>query len=106
MADEDIDLGIVNIGSTDKFQFTIKKGGVIWDLSNGTVTVTFEKPDRTTQFTRAMSSLDATTGVFSYTTTTSEIDEVGWWTLQVRVIDGAITKRYPGEISFYVRDLP
>lgn len=102
----EINLGEFSIGSTDRFRATITKDGVAWDLSAGTVTLTFEKPDRSTQFTRAMVAEDASGGVFYYDSTTDEIDTVGWWTCQVRVTDGSVVKRYPYEIGFFVVDEP
>lgn len=106
MATLDINLGEFNTGSVDRIRATITKDGAVWNLSSGTVTLTFEKPDRATQFSRSMVAENAAGGIFYYDTTTTEIDETGWWTVTMTVVDGAVTKIYPYEIGFHVSDQP
>lgn len=91
------------IGSVDRIRFTITKDGVAWSGIDS-VTLTFEKPGRITQFARSM-ILDSV-NVWYYDTTVTDIDTVGYWTLGVKVIDGPITKYYPDEIGFYAAEQP
>ncbi len=105
-ADTTIDLGRVNIGDVDRFRVTIKKDGIAWNLSSGSVAITFEKPDRSTQFSRSMTGETPVSGIFYYDTVITDIDAVGWWTLRVRVTDGSIQKSYPHEIGFYAGNEP
>lgn len=98
-----VNLGSFNVGSTDRIRLTITKDGAAW-TGIDSVTLTFENPDRSTQFSRS-ATLDAT-NVWYYDTTTTDFEDVGWWTMRVRVIDGAISKAYPHEIGFYVGDEP
>jgi hypothetical protein len=104
LTDVDIDLGVFNVGDTDRIEFTVTKDGAAWDLSSAVVTLTFEKPDRSTQFTRTMTA-DAA-GVAYYDTAAGDVDVVGWWTLTVKVVDGAVVKRYPHAIGFEAVDEP
>lgn len=101
-----IDLGPVGLYSVKRFRATIKKDGVTWDLSSGSVQFVFEKPDRSTQLTFAGIAESAVSGIFYYDTTTLDLDTVGLWTLNVRVTDGTVVDRYPYEIGFEVVDYP
>jgi hypothetical protein len=103
---KEIDLGEFTIGNVDRIKVSISKDDVAWNLSGGTVTFTFEKPDRITQFEVTASELDPTNGVFFYDTTINDLDQIGYWTLGVKVTDGAIVKKYPYEIFFRVVDEP
>jgi hypothetical protein len=104
LTDVDVDLGVFNVGDTDRIEFTVTKDGVPWDLSVAAVTLVFEKPDRSTQFSRLMTSNAA--GVCTYDTTEGDIDVAGWWTLTVKIVDGLVKKRYPHTIGFEAVDEP
>jgi hypothetical protein len=97
----DINLGKFNVGSVDRLRFPLTKDGVPWNLSGGSVQLTFKKPDRVTVFTRAAVAENAAGGIFYYDTTTSDIDTPGWWTVSVQVTDGTVVKKYPYDIGFY-----
>lgn len=101
----DVFLGELNVGSTDRMQFSFLKDGEAW-AGIDSVTLVFEKPDRATQFSRSMVLGDDATGTWYYDTTVDEIDAVGYWTLRPTVVDGPIVKRYPHEIGFHVVDEP
>lgn len=109
---EDIDLGRFTAGGTDRFRATIKKDGVAWDLSAGSVEITFEAPDRETTHTRAMVAENAAGGIFYYDTTVDEWEDVGssphygYWTAKVTVTDGAVVKPFACEIGFVVAPRP
>lgn len=94
-----------SLDGVHRFLFIIKKDGVIWSGINS-VTLVFEKPDRTTQFERAGILENDSLGRWYYTTTSSDLDTLGYWTLTVRVVDGAITLTYPHELGFRVRGNP
>ncbi len=102
---KDIFLGEFNIGSVDRLRFTLEKDGDPW-TGIDSVAIVFESPDRSTKITRAAILEDDDAGIWYYDTTTVEIDEVGDWTVSVRVTDGAVVKRYPYEISMHVNDQP
>lgn len=100
-----INLGEFNIANVDRLQATIHKDGVAW-TGIDSVTLVFEKPDRSTQFSRSMTVSDDSTGVWYYDTTTTDFDTAGFWTVTLTVVDGSITKKYPYEIGFHVNDEP
>jgi hypothetical protein len=108
LTDVDLSWGTLNAGDVDRLRLVITKDGVPWDLTSGAVTLTFEKPDRATQFERAASAENAAGGVFYYDTTTTDFgtNDVGYWTATVKVVDGAVVKRYPHEIGFRVVNEP
>jgi hypothetical protein len=101
----DTHLGEFGLGSVDRLRFPLTKDGVAWTAIDS-VELVFEKPDRATQFSRAMTLETPDAGVWYYDTTTTDLDTVGFWTLNLRVTDGAVVKRFPGEISLEVRDQP
>jgi hypothetical protein len=107
-----IDLGELAVASTIKFQATIRKNGVAWDLSHpsSTVVLGFEGPTGTEssceQFTRDMTAVDAAGGVFEYTTTTDEITQAGYWTLTVTVSVQNVSATYEYEIAFEAMQQP
>lgn len=111
----DIELGEFNVGDTDRIQFTLKKDGVVWDLTGTAadgITFEFTGPYRDdgsrTTFTRTATIVDpATGGVVRYDTQEGEIDTKGFWNLSVHVrAAGGVVKTYPSPITFYVNDQP
>jgi hypothetical protein len=87
----------------DRIELTLTKDGVAWDNIDS-VALTFQKPDRATEFTRAM-TLDSG-NVWYYDTAVTDLDEAGYWTARVTITDGAIVKTYPYEIALIVVDQP
>jgi hypothetical protein len=100
----DIYLGRTGLGSTKPIELTFKLDGEPW-AGIDSVTLTFESPDRETQFDRAMTLVDDAAGLWRYTPTTAEFS-AGDWTASPLVTDGAHVERYPDEISFTVTDQP
>lgn len=96
----EIDLGKFALASVRRLRFTIKKDGAAW-TSMSAVTLTFEKPDRSTTFDRS-ATLESG-NVWYYDLTTSDIDTLGYWTIGVMVTDGS-TIKYPYEIGFLAAD--
>ena len=101
-----ITLRDVNIASVDRFRVTLRKDGAIWNLSAGSVQFVFEKPDRVTQLVVNATAENAAAGIFYYDTLVTDFDVTGQWTMNVRVTDGSVVKRYPYEIGFRVNDNP
>ena len=102
---KDIDLGRLSAGQRLEFTFTIN--GVAW-TGIDSVTLTLEKPDRSTTLTRTM--ILSSGAVWYYDLTAADLpdDETvdGYWTVGVEVVDWAITMEYPYEIGFSVRSEP
>lgn len=95
--DDDIDLGTFATGSVDRIRITIKKDGVAW-TGIDSVTLRLRDPDgNESDLAMTLETPDA--GVWYYDTLTTDIDESGDWTAGLKVVDGAITKWYPGEIA-------
>lgn len=104
-----LNFGTFHPGDTDRLQITIMKDNVPWSGLDS-VELTFEKPDRTTRFTRNAVLDDDIEAIWFYDTTTSDIPDedasIGYWTVRIRMTDGAITKSYPHEIGLLVKSLP
>lgn len=96
-----IDLGVFNLYAVRRLKFTIKKDGVAW-AGIDSVALIFEKPDRTTQFTRAMTVFSDALGQWTYDTTVADLETVGNWTVTLQVTDAQIVDRYAYEIGFVV----
>lgn len=105
MAHRDIQLEDKSLNGVHRLRFTIKKDGVAW-TGIDSVLLTFEKPDRETQFDRVgVLELDSG-GLWYYDTVEADLDTVGYWTLSVQVTDGSIILKYPYEIAFKVGGEP
>lgn len=100
---KEVDLGRFSVESVDRIRITILKDGTAW-TGIDSVDFVFEKPDRSTQFTR--SATNEGSNVWYYDTTVTDFEETGDWTMNVRVTDGSIVKRYPYAIGFQVEDNP
>lgn len=109
MSVRSIDLGKLNVASVDRLRVTITKDEVAW-TGIDSVTFTFEKPDRSTQFSRSASLEAPDTGVWYYDTLTTDFPNVaaslGHWTMAVTVVDGTVTKTFPYDIGFIVGSQP
>jgi hypothetical protein len=97
----DIDLGRTAVGSRERLTVSLKKDGLPWDLTAGTVTLTFTRPGRTSSFDRTMLPSNPSAGVFFYDRTEADLDVRGWWLLGITVVDGGLVYIYPNEISLY-----
>src|SRR5262245_53939655 len=100
-----IDWGRTVVGSVDRLQLHITKDGVAWSGIDSVV-LTFEAPDRVTQFSHNMVLGDDATGLWYYDTTVNDLTVPGYWTIGVKVTDGVVVKKYPYPISMYVSEEP
>ena len=100
-----LDWGRTVEGSVDRLRATITKDGVAW-AGIDSVLLTFEAPDRETVFTRSMLVENDSQGIWYYDTLTTDLTEVGYWTIGMKVTDGTIVKKYPYPISLYVGEEP
>lgn len=109
MATREIDLGKFVVTGSRRIRLTIKKDGVAWSGIDS-VTLTFEKPDRSTQFTRSMVVFQDSQGIWDYDIVAADLPDesasLGHWTVGVKVVDGTISMPYPHEVGFIVEDLP
>lgn len=103
-----IEIDRANIRDTRRLRFTVTKDGAVWDLSGGgaSVTLTFAPPDNVDTFTRTMTAESASTGIFYYDTTASDLTVAGDWKLAVTATDGTVTLTYTDEINWEVVDQP
>lgn len=97
----EVDLGRIRIGTTKRILLRFKKDGVDW-TGIDSVSLRFEKPDRETTFDRSMTVYDDSLGQWYYDTTTSDLDEAGFWTLDPTVTDGSVVDKPDAEIGFEV----
>ncbi len=105
----DIELDDVNVASVVRLgPVTLKRKGVVWDLSAGTVSFVLEAPDRTTQTTvAAVAFTDGSDGEFYYDTLVTDITQEGDWTMGISVTDGADGPfKFPYQIGFRANDNP
>jgi hypothetical protein len=84
MAANEIHLG--DIGTV--FEVTLKDGDAIVDVSTATAkTIYFLKPNGTTLVAKSADfKSDGSDGIIQYTTVANDLDELGKWKIQARVI--------------------
>ena len=68
-----------------RFQVTLYDDDVAVDVTGASITFYFQKPDQTT-LTKSGVIGDAAGGVVYYDTVAGDLDQVGSWKLQVRVV--------------------
>ena len=68
-----------------KFTVTVYDGTSTVNDSGGTKTILFKKPGGTT-LTKTASDEDAANGAISYTTVSGDLDEIGTWRIQAKVV--------------------
>ena len=68
-----------------KFTVTVYDGTSTVNVSGGTKTILFKKPGGTT-LTKTASDEDAANGAISYTTVSGDLDEIGTWRIQAKVV--------------------
>jgi hypothetical protein len=102
MPSPELSFGTVNVENVDRLRMTIYKDDVPWDLTLGSVELTFSRKGVTETFTRTAVAEDAAEGIFYYDTTVTDLTEAGMWLIRVTATDGDIVKTYPYEISLRV----
>lgn len=97
--------GTLTVGSQYRFQATITKNGLLWDLTSATVVIYFKRPDGTT-FNQTGALLSATNGQVNYDCTTSDLNQAGSWTRSWKITDsgGKVTNTIP--VQFTVLSTP
>jgi hypothetical protein len=108
MPTRDLTLDDLSLASVERFRVTVRKDGAAWDLSDGTVTIKLVRPDKTVSVEAEMTAEDGEGGVFYYDTLVTDLDEAGYWSASLRIVDNApavpVSKDYPYSIGFYVAD--
>ncbi len=100
---KEIDLGRIAVESVRRLRFTFKKDGAAW-VSMSAITLKFENPDRSTQFDRSM--VQESENIWYYDLTTTDVTDVGYWTIGVTVTDNSNAIKYPYEIGFEAKGQP
>ena len=72
------------------FRVKVKKqDNAIWDLSAATtIQIKFEKPGGSTLIKTAVLTTDGTDGKMQYVSVSGDLDEVGEWEIQGRIVSG------------------
>jgi len=86
-----------------KFSVTVYDGSSTVNVSGGTKTIIFKKPAGTT-LTKTAADEDATNGVISYTTVSGDLDEIGTWRIQSKVVTSGGNTFYTDVATFKVYD--
>lgn len=73
------------------FRVTVKKqDNTVWDISAATtIQIKFEKPSGSTAIKTASYTTDGTDGKMEYVSVSGDLDEVGEWQVQGRVVSGS-----------------
>jgi len=100
-----LSFGRFNIGNVDRLEVTAKKDGAAWNLTGGSVSLTFLSPSGQT-FSRDCVAGVAASGLFYYDTLTTDFTEVGLWMVAVTATDGSIVKTYPYDITMELVSQP
>lgn len=78
------------VGDTVDFTLNAKKDGVIWDITDGTVTLTLKKPDSTILGPYTATVSNGPGGVAHYQVSNSILDESGDWSRQWKVTKSGV----------------
>ena len=71
------------------FEVTLSDCGTLLDVSGATTKqIIFKKPDGTTLTTTASFKTDGTDGIIQYTTTITDLDQSGIWSIQAYIVIG------------------
>jgi len=83
MAQDEIHVG--DVGTV--FEITVQDGGSVIDISSATTKdIIFEKPDRTNLTKTGSFTTDGTDGKIRYTTAADDLDAVGVWQIQAKIV--------------------
>jgi hypothetical protein len=73
---------------------TLKDGTSVVDISAATTyNIIFGKPDGTSVEQSGTFTTDGTDGKMYYTTVDGDLDQVGWWDIQAKIVDSSGTWR-------------
>lgn len=67
------------------FEFTVKDGSVVVDLSSATIAVYFRKPDGAVLTKTGVLLNDGTDGKMKYTTIAGDLSDAGDWSVQAGI---------------------
>lgn len=87
--------GAIVEGSTISFVLNAQKDGATWDLTAATVSLYLRDPEGNWSSANSATLTDATGGVATYTTSTSDLDAEGQWARQWVVVQSSVTLKYP-----------
>jgi hypothetical protein len=73
------------------FEFTVKDGSVVVDLSAATISVKFRKPNGTVLTKTGVLLNDGTDGKMKYTTVLNDLSDAGDWSVQAVITIGTGT---------------
>lgn len=100
--ERDLQMSDKSLNGTHRFRFVLTKDGEVWtDVDS--VTLSFQKPDRSTSFDRECVAEDIPSGIWYYTTVAGDLDTAGYWLLGVTVVDDEVELEYPYDIAFRVK---
>jgi len=88
------------VNGTYRFLYDIQKDGVTW-TGIDSATIIFIKPDKT-EFTKTMTVLDDSQGLWYYDTVIGDLDVAGYWAVTIQVIDDTINVRFANPNEFLV----
>lgn len=73
------------------FEFTVKDGSVVVDLSAATININFQKPDGSVITRSGGLVTDGTDGKMKYTTVSDDLSDAGDWSVQAEITIGGGT---------------
>ena len=88
-------VGSIVEGSTIAFVLNAQKDGATWDLTAATVSLYLRDPYGSWSAANSATLTNASAGIATYTTTTSDLNYEGQWARQWAVTQGGVTLRYP-----------
>lgn len=93
---------LLAIGDTATFKVEAEKDGTTWDLTGGTVEITFRNPSGTILGPYTATISNPTGGIAYYSVSDTFLDGAGIWARQWRIVVGSIQMRSMQPIQFTV----
>ena len=99
--------GEIHVGDTGTvFERTVLNGGTPMDISQATLRqFIFMKPDKTSLTIDAEFATDGTDGVLRCTSTSTMLDQPGYWKLQVHIVTATSDRKSDIDIFTVTRNL-
>lgn len=88
-----------SVGGVYLLRFLLLKDGEDWTSVESAV-ISFRRPDGT--YSPEVDLEHDGTNVWTYTTSQSDLDQVGYWVATVTATEGDVVVKYPDEIGFLV----